>query len=187
MRDRMDPGEFRDLRIAAAHLANESLAISGQPPTMKQAADWQDFWLARITAPQAVAIALALTVTDARGRVKYQFTSDNGGTMTAASFTMDDTCTLAATPEDDHGDPTGDALTFAASDGGAVLTLAASGNTCLLTPVAEGTSTITASDPSSPGVAAWEVDVTVEAGATSSIQGTVTVNTGANAAPPAGG
>lgn len=184
MRDFVPPEEMRELRIAAAELANETLAIpGGVMPTMANAAAWQDFWLARIISPATVSIAFSLTVTDQRGRVKYQFTSP-GGAM-SVSFTMDDTCTLSAQPEDDHGDPTGDSLSFAGSDGGTVLTLAPSGNTCLLTPVAEGTSTVTVSDPSAPGVAAATIDVTVGPGATASIVVTSTVNTGANAVPPA--
>jgi hypothetical protein len=185
MRDAVPPEEMRELRIAAASLANESLAITGGLlPTMANAAAWQDFWLARILAPQATSITATVTVTDQHGHVTTQFTSQ-GGTMADVAMTMDDTATLTAEPEDDHGDPTSDTLTFTGSDGGTVLTLLAAGDVCTATPVAEGTATVTVADPSAPNAAPWVVNFTVGPGATASVQGTVTVNTGANAVPPA--
>ena len=102
----------------------------------------------------------------------------------ATAITMDDTLTVAAQTEDDHGDPTPDQLTWSGSDGGAVLTLVVSADTLsvVATPVAEGAATITATDTSAAGITG-SVDVTVGPGATSQIVLTPTVNTGANAAP----
>jgi hypothetical protein len=184
MHEAVPPEEMRELRIAAASLANESLAIAGGlMPTYANAAGWQDFWLARILAPQATSITATVTVTDQHGRVITQFTSQ-GGTM-ATAITMDDTLTVAAMPEDDHGDVTADQLSWSGSDAGAVLTLAVSADTqsVTATPVAEGSSTITVSDPSASGVTGT-LDVTVGPGATSQIVLTPTVNTGANTVPP---
>jgi hypothetical protein len=182
MRDRIDPGDYRRLRITAAHLANESLAI-GSPaiPQMRNAAAWQDFWLARILAPMATALQWTVTVTDQHGRTKSQTTS-TGGTM-ATAITMDDTLTVAALTEDDHGDPTPDQLSWAGSDAGAVLSLVVSADTLsvVATPVAEGSATITVTDSSAAGITGT-LDVTVGPGATSQIVVTPTVNTGANAA-----
>jgi len=184
MHEAVPPEEMRDLRIAAASLANETLAIgANMPPTPALAALWQDFWLARILAPQATSITATVTVTDQHGHVTAQFTSQGGAMATA--ITMDDTLTVAALPEDDHGDVTADQLSWAGSDAGAVLTLTVSADSqsVTATPVAEGSSTITVTDPSAPGVAGT-LDVTVGPGATSQIVLTPTVNTGANAVPP---
>jgi len=174
---------FQGLRIAAAHLANESLAIGATaPPTMNQAADWQAFWLSQILAPEATVLKWAVTVTDQHGRVKSQVSSNDGGTM-ATAITMDDTLTVVAQTEDDHGDPTPDQLSWTGSDGGAVLTLEVSADTLsvVATPVAEGSSTVTVTDLSATGITGT-LDVTVGPGATSQIVLTPTVNTGANAA-----
>jgi hypothetical protein len=175
----MEPTDFRRLRITAATLANQSLAVIGPPLTMQDAAAWQDFWLSRITAPQTTALSMTATVKDAHGHTKYQATT-TGGTM-ATAITMDDTLTVAAQTEDDHGDPTPDQLTWSGSDGGAVLSLAVSADTLsvVATPVAEGSATITATDTSAAGITG-SVDVTVGPGATSQIVLTPTVNTGAN-------
>jgi len=184
MRDAVPSEEMRELRIAAASLANETLAVGTAGPVMPStAAFWQDFWLGRILAPQTTSITVTVTVTDQHGRVITQFTSP-GGTM-ATAITMDDTLTVAAMPEDDHGDVTADQLSWSGSDAGAVLTLAVSTDTrsVTATPVAEGSSTITVSDPSASGVTGT-LDVTVGPGATSQIVLTPTVNTGANTVPP---
>ena len=189
MRDRIDDAEFRELRIEAARLAIASLAAgraAGLSTGMQTFGQWQDFWLARILAPQATALQWTATVTDQHGRTRYQVSSSNGGTM-ATAITMDDTLTVAAQTEDDHGDPTPDTLTWAGSDGGAVLSLAVSADTLsvVATPVAEGSSTITVTDTSAAGITGT-LDVTAGPGATSQIVLTPTVNTGANAVPPAG-
>jgi hypothetical protein len=101
----------------------------------------------------------------------------------ATAITMDDTLTVAALTEDDHGDPTPDQLSWAGSDAGAVLSLVVSADTLsvVATPVAEGSATITVTDSSAAGITGT-LDVTVGPGATSQIVVTPTVNTGANAA-----
>ena len=105
--------------------------------------------------------------------------------MTA--ITVDDTATIAVAAEDDHGDPTADQLTWSASDGGSVATLTVDPSTAsaTLAPVAEGHVDVTVSDPAAPDLQAFVASFDVGAGPTSQLVGTVTVNTGANAVPPA--
>lgn len=176
------------LRDRAAQLAVRSAADFPDP--VKQPRDdtrsWADFWFAWLTARSAVALHSNLVVKDARGHTKTQIISDGGDMSQAVEMTMDDTADYAGSTSDDHGDPTSDVLAVSADDGGAVLALTVSGNSFHAVPVAEGTSSVTVADPSAPSVAPQVFTFTVGAGPTSQIQGTVTVNTGANAAPPAG-
>lgn len=106
--------------------------------------------------------------------------------MTA--ITIDDTASISVMPEDDHGDATADQLSWSASDGGAVATLTVDPSTqsATLVPVAEGHVDVSVSDPSAPSLAAFVASFDVGPGPTSQIVGTVTVNQGANAVPPAG-
>jgi hypothetical protein len=166
-------------RIHAADLAVRALA--GQEPGEQQARTWMDFFYGWIVAPETTSLHASLAIEDAKGHITTSLTSTDGGTMSTA-MTMDDTATVVISTEDDHGDPTSDTLTTTTSDNGTVMTWAQSGNTFTGTPVAEGESILTVSDPSAPSVAPFVADLTVGPGATSQIQGTVTVNTGANAA-----
>jgi hypothetical protein len=181
----LDSCDVRGLRATAASLANETLAVLGTAD-QATATTWRDYWFAYLVAPPTTNLSLSITVVNNHGRVEAQAASSNGGTM-ATAMTMDDTLTVAAQPEDDHGDVTGDQLAWTATDGGTVLTLVVSADTqsVTATPVAEGSSTITVSDPTAPGVTG-SVDVTVGPGPTSQIVVTPTVNTGANVVPPAG-
>lgn len=105
--------------------------------------------------------------------------------MTA--ITIDDTASVSVNPEDDHGDATADQLSWSASDNGAVVTLTVDPSTksATVVPVAEGHVDVTVNDPSAPNLAAFVASFDVGPGPTSQLVGTVTVNQGANAAPPA--
>jgi hypothetical protein len=180
----MSDDRYRDARAYAADLAVRSLT----PGTASQdtARAWASFWLGWLLAPQTTSLRATLIVTGPAGQVKTTLTSTDGGTMSTA-MTIDDTVTVTLATDDDHGDPTSDTLSASTSDNGSVMTWASDGDVWTGTPVAEGESVLTVSDPAAPDVAPFVADVTVGPGATSSITGTVTVNTGANATPPAAG
>lgn len=174
-----------DYRVIAAQLAIQSASYQNKGAMLSWAQFWYD-WLIFGQLSQAKIIITA-TVTGKRGVIVYSDTS-TGGLMAPVSMTMDDTITLAANETDDHGDPvTTDALQFASSDSGSVLTFTQSGNSWTGVPVAEGSAQVTISDPSAPTLTPGTVDITVTAGAASSIAVSATVNTGANVSPPAGG
>jgi hypothetical protein len=171
-------------RANAAGLAVRLLANPNQAPTQEQARSWMDFFFGYLIAPETTSLNATLAVKDATGHTITTLTSTDGGTMSTA-MTIDDTVTVAIATEDDHGDATSDTLTITTSDNGSVVTWVQDGNTFTGTPAAEGESVLTVSDPSAPSVSPFVADLTVGAGATSQIAGTVTVNTGANPAPPA--
>lgn len=104
-----------------------------------------------------------------------------GGTMPqTVSATVDNTTvTLKAQPEDDHGNPTPDQLTWANDDtASAVATWAASADTKTYTGTlthAEGTVNITVTDPSAPSLAPAQIQLVVGPGAASQINVTATV------------
>jgi hypothetical protein len=182
-----DPDPLEDALLLGASL--EAAAVNcgpGAPPQTVIGRTWEFF--RAITRPT---VNLAATVTISRnGKVSafYQFNSPPEEPLMTA-MTMDDTADIVIAETDDHGDPTSDALTWTGSDGGTVLTLTPSADTlsCHVVPVAEGTGvTVTAADPTAPAAQPFVASFDVGPGPTSSITGTVTVNTGANVVPPAG-
>jgi hypothetical protein len=183
----LDHPRDEDVLLGAAL---EAAAVNCGPGAAVQtvlARAWEFF--GAITHPT---VNLAATLTISRnGKVSafYQFDSPPEVPLMTA-MTMDDTADIVIAETDDHGDPTSDALTWTGSDGGTVLTLTPSADTlsCHIVPVAEGTGvTVTAADPASPTAAPFVASFDIGPGPTSSLSGTVTVNTGANTAPPAGG
>lgn len=174
-------------RIEAARLAVKSAAdfrdVSLTP--QNDALNWARLWFAWLVAHPSARFTTTVTITDQHGHTTSA-TIPHGGSM-ATQMTMDDTVTLAAAPQDDHGDPTSDVLQFTADDNGAVLSLAVDGNTATGTPVGEGTVNITVTDPAAPNLQPDVITVEVGAGPTASIQVNATVNTGANTAPPPAG
>lgn len=126
-------------------------------------------------APWILAATTRLVLTVAIDGTPVTLTTPPGGTVpTTVTATVDNnTVTLTAQPEDDHGDPTPDQLTWTNDDtAGTVATWSVSADTHTYTGTlkhAEGMVHVTVSDPSATGLAAGEVDVIVGPGATSQI------------------
>ena len=99
--------------------------------------------------------------------------------QTVAATVDNTTVTLVAAPQDDHGDPTPDQLTWANDDtAGAVAAWVLDPTTDIYTGTlthAEGTVNITVTDPTAPVLAPTVVALTVGPGATSQINVTATV------------
>jgi hypothetical protein len=143
---------------------------------------YADAFFAWIVRPETVAFQVVVRIYT-KGKLSATYETGGGTFMTA--MTMDDTATVAITPEDDHGDVTADAITWTFSDNGTVFStaIAADTHSVTLTPIAEGSAvSVTATDPTSPSLAAFSATFDVGPGATSQLVGAVTVNTGANAA-----
>lgn len=176
-------------RREAARLAVQSAAEFRDPGLSPQqdARGWADFWFAWLAARPTTTLHSNLVVKDTTGHTRTQIITDGGDMSQPVQMTMDDTADYAGSTTDDHNDPTSDTLSITADDNGAVLALTVTGNAFHAVPVAEGTSNITVSDPAAPQVAPQVFNVTVGPGPTSQIQGTITVNTGANAVPPPAG
>jgi len=172
--------------LAAAVQAAAAQCGPGASSDAVMASTWDLY--RRLSRPTAW---MGADVTISRGttvRAFYQFTDAEGEHLMTA-MTMDDTADIVISTTDDHGDPTADQLSWVASDGGANLTLTVSDDTqsAHVAPVAEGTGiTVTVTDPSAPGAPAFVASFDIGPGPTSQLVGTVTVNAGANAAPPAG-
>lgn len=102
-----------------------------------------------------------------------------GGSMTQiVNATVDNTTvTLTIASEDDHGNPTSDALTITNDDtANAVADWVQSPGSYVGTlKQVEGTVNISITDPSVPSLAATDVQLVVGAGATSQVQVTATV------------
>lgn len=113
------------------------------------------------------------------------YTIPEGADMSniAVNATVDNTAiTFTVNPEDDHGDPTADQLTWTSDAADSSLgTLAVADDThsavfTLAQPQVEGSVNITVADPSAPGVENLVFNVTVGAGATSQLAGSATVS-----------
>jgi hypothetical protein len=131
--------------------------------------DVSDTGTARLTATMTVNFAAGAS----------EVTTSTGDHM-STSMTVDNTSvSVVVLPEDDHGDTTPDQLVWSSDDpNGAVLTPSISADTHTWTgvPVAEGTVNLSAVDPTAPDLAPFTAQIVVEAGATSQLAGTVTVN-----------
>ena len=107
--------------------------------------------------------------------------NQSGGTMPQdVAATVDNTTvTLVASPEDDHGDPTPDQLTWSTDDAAsAFATWVLSADTDTYTGTlthTEGVVNITVTDPTAPSLAPTVVTLTIGPGATSQINVTATV------------
>ena len=172
----LDCPEQRDLALTLA-LEHPDPALSWRV----QASAYYAWLLSRVTTQFRVSVE----VSRAGKTIATHYPPAEEQFMTA--ITVDDTATIGVAPEDDHGDATADQLTWSASDGGAVATLTVDPSTqsATLAPVAEGHVDVTVSDPSAPNLAPFVASFDVGAGPTSQLVGTVTVNQGANATPPA--
>jgi hypothetical protein len=193
------------LRIAAVSLAGARVAGVPGNAALFQEADAIFGWLVRPETTQIKATTQVLRDGDVIWVGQVTVSGPEGNTPLMTAMFDADTATIVLDPKDSMGQDTGDALTVTQSDGGAPGVGGAAGtpgsvasvtvNTdangkatdVTLTPVATGSVTITVDDPSAPDVAAFVNTFDVAAGATSSIVGIVTVNTGANTppAPPA--
>lgn len=161
-----------------------AIAALGEGQPISKYLEYADSFFAWTVAPEAVQFKIIISIYT-KGRQTATYETGGGTFMTA--LTMDDTVTITITPEDDHGDVTADAIDWSFSDSGSVFStsISADTHTVTLTPVAEGTGVnVTATDPTSPNLAAFTASFDVGPGATSQLAGTVTVNTGANAVPP---
>lgn len=170
-----------ELRARALESATAALG-EGQPPT--QYLGYANIFYAWIAEPATVKLRTTVQVFR-KNKLTASYETEGGTFMTA--LTIDDTVTISIKPEDDHGDETADTITWEFSDNGSVFTQAVAADThsVTLTPIAEGTGvTVTATDPSSPNLAAFTASFDVGPGATSQLVGNVTVNTGANTVPP---
>lgn len=156
---------------------------TGQPS--REYLAYAETFFAWAVSREAVQLLVTVRIFNEQGKQTAVYTSRGGNFMTA--LTMDDTATIEIKPEDDHGDVTADQITWTFSDNGTVFSTSTSADThtVTLTPVAEGTGvTVTATDPSSPDLAAFTATFDVGPGPTSQLVGAVTVNTGANTVPP---
>jgi hypothetical protein len=177
-----DDDRYIQLRATAADLAVRTMAASGN--VTAESIQWADFWLGYLLAHESASITVALAIQGPDGKITNQILSMDGAAM-ATNMTVDDTITLTVKTEDDHGDPTSDAIVFASDDNGTVITWTTDGLVSTGKPVAEGTVNVSISDPSAPSLAPTAVAITVGAGATSQISVDATVNPGANVAPTA--
>ena len=165
----------QEIRVAAGLMAASATDWDHDSPHELIAyADRLVPWIAgtvttRIVLTAAVIDGIAVTV------------NQPGGTMaqTVAATVDNTTVTLVAAPQDDHGDPTPDQLTWANDDtAGAVAAWVLDPTTDIYTGTlthAEGTVNITVTDPTAPVLAPTVVALTVGPGATSQINVTATV------------
>ena len=202
----MDRLTRRDiLRIEALRRAVELLPQVSEGLELFQLADACFGWLVRRETTQMKATTQVMRDGKVVWASQVTVSGPEGNTPLMTAMFDADTATIVLDPQDSMGQDTGDALTVTQSDGGTPGVGGAAGtpgsvasvivNTdpdgkatdVTVSPVATGSVTITVDDPSAPAVAAFVNTFDVAAGATASIVGTVTVNTGANTppAPPA--
>lgn len=170
-------------RFWAAYLAVQTAGSI----TQSSIRTWTQFWWRWLTTGSTdpvAAIVITVTVRNKQGDAISTQTLQ-GGNM-ATSMTMDDTITVAASETDDHGDPvTSDQLALTDNTSPPLMTWTQSGNTWTGVPQGVGNGSASVADPSASNLSAATVDYSIGAGAPSQIAVTTTVNTGANAAPPA--
>ena len=165
----------QQIRVAAGRIAAAAADWDHEDP--RRLIAYADRLVPWITGTITARIVLTAAVIDGIAVAVNQ----PGGTMPQdVAATVDNTTvTLVASPQDDHGDPTPDQLTWSNDDtASAFATWVLSADTDTYTGTlthAEGVVNITVTDPTAPALAPTVVTLTIGPGATSQINVTATV------------